>query len=107
LTNENPDPEYLPDHVHSSSHNDVFLVYALKNYSQNALVSNAAGVSLTVTFIPVVQINNSYIYAKINDSYLGLSLTSVVRASDGKQLKLIDNVWRTQRTWYYLVCKKK
>lgn len=103
MTNENVDPDYMPDHVHSSSQNIVSLVYAVRNYTVLSTVSGQNGVQLSVQFKPITNVNNSYTYCRMVDSHLGLALTSVTRISDGKNLRLTDNVWRTQRTTYFVV----
>ena len=97
LTNEDPDPQSLPDHVHSSTGNAVYLVYAVLNVTEVANTSSAAGTIIQVRLNPIVTIpNDSYIYGRMPDFLIGVPLTSVVRITDGKPL-LPENVWRTAR----------
>ena len=94
LTNEIPNPNYLADHVHSSSQNQVFLVYATQNFTQIVNKTSSIGTMITIQLNTITNFpNNSYIYAQLSDFYdSSVSLTSVIRSFDSKSLMMGDNV---------------
>ena len=103
LTNEILNPMYLPDHVHSSYQNEEFLVYAVTNYTIISNITNAAGTTIVVKYLPITNFPNvTYFYGRITDEFISMSLTSVIRIYDGKQIIMGDNVWRTSRSTYLL-----
>ena len=109
MTNENPDPNALPDHLHSSQNGTVFPVYAVMSDAPLNVTSiqdgmiiiyNVTSPTSNFTYFRFKDFTNGYCITLMKReliSFRKFELVSVTR-SDGKLLDVNNNVWRTSKT---------
>jgi hypothetical protein len=92
LVNDDPDPDNFPDALYLSDGS-----VAIVNMATNVVADSP--VSLGQFQINVTaNMTSGWNYFKIPDPGAGFRLQSITR-SDGKQLRVDDNVWQTDRTF--------